>query len=112
MDVGLPWGPKARLVLYHLNAEAMRQKSRLIEVEATSHPLTFAGRPARLVMAVDITDRVRAEAERDRLLAERDQMLTRYGLILDRMRTVAGATGSGPSRRAPGRTTRARATTS
>jgi len=33
VDVGLPWGPKARLVLYHLNAEAMRQKSRLIEVE-------------------------------------------------------------------------------
>ena len=33
VDVGLPWGPKARLVLYHLNAEALKQKSRLIEVE-------------------------------------------------------------------------------
>ena len=33
VDVGLPWGPKARLVLYHLNAEALRQKSRMIEVE-------------------------------------------------------------------------------
>lgn len=37
VDVGLPWGPKARLVLYHLNAEALRQKSRMIEVE---HSLT------------------------------------------------------------------------
>jgi len=33
VDVGLPWGPKARLVLYHLNAEALKQKTRLIEVE-------------------------------------------------------------------------------
>ena len=33
IDVGLPWGAKARLVLYHLNAEAMKQKSRMIEVE-------------------------------------------------------------------------------
>ena len=33
VDVGLPWGPKARLVLYHLNAEALKQKSRLIVVE-------------------------------------------------------------------------------
>lgn len=33
VNVGLPWGPKARLVLYHLNAEAMKQQTRLIEVE-------------------------------------------------------------------------------
>lgn len=33
VDVGLPWGPKARLVLYHLNAEAMKQQTRMIEVE-------------------------------------------------------------------------------
>ena len=33
INVGLPWGPKARLVLYHLNAEALRQKTRYIEVE-------------------------------------------------------------------------------
>ena len=33
VDVGLPWGPKARLVLYHLNAEALKQQSRTIEVE-------------------------------------------------------------------------------
>lgn len=33
VDVGLPWGAKARLVLYHLNAEALRQERRMIEVE-------------------------------------------------------------------------------
>ena len=33
VGVGLPWGPKARLVLYHLNAEAMKQQSRVITVE-------------------------------------------------------------------------------
>jgi hypothetical protein len=33
VDVGLPWGSKARLVLYHLNAEALKQQSRTIEVE-------------------------------------------------------------------------------
>jgi hypothetical protein len=33
VDVGLPFGPKPRLVLYHLNAEAMRTKSPTIELE-------------------------------------------------------------------------------
>lgn len=33
VDVGLPWGIKPRLILAHLNAEALRQDSPLIEVE-------------------------------------------------------------------------------
>jgi Plasmid encoded RepA protein len=33
VDVGLPFGPKPRLVLYHLNAEAMRTQSPIIELE-------------------------------------------------------------------------------
>jgi hypothetical protein len=33
VDVGLPFGPKPRLVLYHLNAEAMRKQSPIIELE-------------------------------------------------------------------------------
>jgi hypothetical protein len=33
VDVGLPFGPKPRLVLYHLNAEALRTQSPLIELE-------------------------------------------------------------------------------
>jgi hypothetical protein len=33
VDVGLPFGPKPRLVLYHLNAEALRKQSPEIELE-------------------------------------------------------------------------------
>jgi hypothetical protein len=33
VDVGLPYGPKPRLVLYHLNAEALRTRSPLIDLE-------------------------------------------------------------------------------
>src|SRR5450755_1341020 len=32
IDVGLPYGPKPRLVLYHLNAEALRTRSPVIEL--------------------------------------------------------------------------------
>lgn len=35
IPVGLPYGPKPRLLLAHLNAEALRQKSPVIEVEDT-----------------------------------------------------------------------------
>jgi hypothetical protein len=33
IDLGLPYGPKPRLVLYHLNAEALRTQSPTIELE-------------------------------------------------------------------------------
>jgi hypothetical protein len=33
VDVGLPFGPKPRLVLYHLNAEAKRTQSPVVELE-------------------------------------------------------------------------------
>jgi hypothetical protein len=33
VDVGLPHGPKPRLVLYHLNAEALRTQSPILELE-------------------------------------------------------------------------------
>jgi len=33
VQVGLPYGPKPRLILAHLNAEAIRQQSPEIEVE-------------------------------------------------------------------------------
>ena len=35
MEVGLPWGTKPRLILAHLNAEALRQGSPTIEVEGS-----------------------------------------------------------------------------
>lgn len=42
----------------------------IIDVEITSHTLSFRGRNAVLVVAQDITGRKRAEAARDRLRAE------------------------------------------
>src|SRR5258708_1703123 len=33
IELGLPWGTKPRLILAHLNAEALRQDSPVIEVE-------------------------------------------------------------------------------
>jgi hypothetical protein len=35
VDVGLPFGSKPRLVLYHLNAEALRTRSPVIDLEAS-----------------------------------------------------------------------------
>jgi hypothetical protein len=35
VDVGLPFGPKPRLILYHLNAEALRTHSPEIEIDDT-----------------------------------------------------------------------------
>ena len=35
VEVGLPWGTKPRLILAHLNAEALRQDSPVIEVESS-----------------------------------------------------------------------------
>jgi two-component system cell cycle sensor histidine kinase/response regulator CckA len=55
-----------------------RKDGSLIEVEIVSHPISFAGRPSRLVMANDITARRKAERalqaseERYRLLFEKN----------------------------------------
>lgn len=35
VEIGLPYGPKPRLILAHLNAEALRQRSPVVEVEAS-----------------------------------------------------------------------------
>jgi Plasmid encoded RepA protein len=35
VEVGLPWGTKPRLILAHLNAEALRRQSPVIEVESS-----------------------------------------------------------------------------
>jgi hypothetical protein len=34
-EIGLPYGPKARLILMHLNSEALRQNSPVVEVESS-----------------------------------------------------------------------------
>jgi PAS domain S-box-containing protein len=49
---------------------------RLIEVEVSSHAIHVGGRPARLVLAHDVTERRRAEAEITRLNAELEQRVT------------------------------------
>lgn len=70
-----------------------RQKSgRLIEVELTSQPLTWNGRPARMVMAVDVTARRQAEAEIQRL-AYYDTLtqLPNRRLLADRLRQSIAA---------------------
>ncbi|MEO7998390.1 MAG: ATP-binding protein, partial [Gemmatimonadaceae bacterium] len=45
------------------------KSGRIIDVDITSHVLLFAGRPAVLVVAQDITDRKRAESERNEAIA-------------------------------------------
>jgi hypothetical protein len=35
IGIGLPYGPKARLILMHLNSEALRQNSPVVEVESS-----------------------------------------------------------------------------
>jgi two-component system cell cycle sensor histidine kinase/response regulator CckA len=45
----------------------LRKNGEIINVEITTHDLEFGGRPARLVLATDVTERMRAEAERDAL---------------------------------------------
>jgi PAS domain S-box-containing protein len=51
-----------------------RKDGTVIDVDVTSHALTFAGRPARLVLAQDVTARTRAEAAQRRY-AERLETL-------------------------------------
>ncbi|MDQ3818402.1 MAG: PAS domain S-box protein, partial [Acidobacteriota bacterium] len=43
------------------NWRHVKKDGRIINVEITSHKLTFAGRPAQLVLVNDITERMRAE---------------------------------------------------
>jgi len=57
----------------------------IIDVEITSHTLSFAGRRAELVLAHDITERKRAEEERNRLLL-REQEARREAEAANRMK--------------------------
>lgn len=54
-----------------------------IDVEVRSHPLDFAGRPARLVLANDITERRRAEEEQRRLQAAIERSAWEWQLTFD-----------------------------
>ena len=43
------------------NWQHMKKDGRVIDVEITTHPLDFNGRPAELVLANDVTDRIRVQ---------------------------------------------------
>jgi diguanylate cyclase (GGDEF)-like protein/PAS domain S-box-containing protein len=68
------------------------KSGRVIEVELTGQALTWAGRPARLVMATDVTAQRRAEAEIQRL-AFYDTLthLPNRRLLIDRLRQSLSA---------------------
>jgi PAS domain S-box-containing protein len=55
-----------------------RKDGSIIDVEITSYPLNFSGRPAEVIVAVDVTQRKRDEAEKreftDRLAAANQQL--------------------------------------
>jgi PAS domain S-box-containing protein len=80
-----------------------RKDGSLIDVEITSHPITFEGRPAKLVLALDVSDHLRAEREllasdqRYRLAARAtSDMIYDWDVVADRiewseaLRTVFG----------------------
>jgi diguanylate cyclase (GGDEF)-like protein/PAS domain S-box-containing protein len=70
------------------------RSGRVIEVELSSQSLTWAGRPARLVMAVDVTARRRAEAEIQRLaFYDTLTQLPNRRLLGDRLRQSLAAVG-------------------
>jgi PAS domain S-box-containing protein len=50
-----------------------RKDGTVIDVEVTSHALAFSGRPARLVLANNVTERLRVEGEIRRLNEELEQ---------------------------------------
>ena len=70
-----------------------------IEVEITSHTTTFNGRPARFVMATDITARRAQEAElRRRTLYDELTGLPNRTLVLDRLERAISAADQSPTR--------------
>jgi PAS domain S-box-containing protein len=57
----------------------------LHDVDVMSRRLTYAGRPADLVMVTDVTERVRTERERDALLARLGREVGQRTAILEQM---------------------------
>jgi PAS domain S-box-containing protein len=74
----------------------VRKDGELRDVEVSAHDLAFGGRDAVLVMVTDITDRLRAERDRDALLARLRQEASEKAAILEQMvDAVLVAEGSG-----------------
>jgi PAS domain S-box-containing protein len=86
----------------------LRKDGRIIDVEVTSHLLSFVGRPAALVLMQDVTERKQAEeslqAEARRLttvVATQQEIAGELDieaiaqLVVDRMQDLTGAEGAG-----------------
>jgi hypothetical protein len=83
VDVGLPFGPKPRLAMYHLNAEALRTQSPILELEDSL--TAFVKRTLKL----DVGGRtIRAVKEQLNRLAAADFRL--YGMREGHALTVRG----------------------
>jgi two-component system cell cycle sensor histidine kinase/response regulator CckA len=65
----------------HINSKRRHKKKdgTIIQVEVSSHDISFEGRQARLAMVNDITERERAEEERDRFFTVSLDMLCLMG---------------------------------
>jgi two-component system, cell cycle sensor histidine kinase and response regulator CckA len=59
------------------------KSGRIVDVEITSHYLTFAGRRAEVVLVNDVTERKRAEKERIKLMAQIESQRLRLNNIVD-----------------------------
>ncbi len=59
-------------VVHHLKKDGAR-----LDVEITTHDLDFAGRPARLGLLLDVTERLRVEAEQARLAEDLQLVMER-----------------------------------
>jgi hypothetical protein len=77
VQLGLPWGTKPRLILAHLNAEALRQGSPVIEVEASLSAFV---------------KRIRGFQHGREIRAFKDQ-LSRLSVALVRLATTCGQRG-------------------
>jgi PAS domain S-box-containing protein len=66
--------PEHRAAVYRGLSHHRRKDGSIIDVEVTSQGITLAGREVRLVVALDVTERRRAE-ERQRFLLEAGQLL-------------------------------------
>ena len=73
-----PEGPEHAGLWRHL-----RKDGSVVEVEITSHTLAYQGRPAKLVMAMDVAERARLERERRRSQAELAQSEASLRTIVD-----------------------------
>ena len=62
-------GRPAGISTHHFRGRHRKKDGSIIDVDVTSHPISYAGAPARLVLVQDITERKRAERELERQAA-------------------------------------------